>query len=166
MNSSVNSPITARPVEQPTVTTAPERVVSRPAASTSKPATGGVRPATSVLKHTVEAGQTYFSISRLYGVSIEDLLAWNSLTLSDKLSVGQKLTIRDSPLSREADSTATGGKKPGASEDIIYHTVQKGETMFRISKQYEVSIEQIQQWNELSDNGVKEGQRIKIIKQM
>ncbi|WP_266363673.1 LysM peptidoglycan-binding domain-containing protein [Tellurirhabdus rosea] len=166
MNSSVNSPITARPVEQPTVTTAPERVASRPAASTSKPATGGVRPATSVLKHTVEAGQTYFSISRLYGVSIDDLLAWNSLTLSDKLSVGQKLTIRDSPLSREADSTATGGKKPGASEDIIYHTVQKGETMFRISKQYEVSIEQIQQWNELSDNGVKEGQRIKIIKQM
>ena len=118
------------------------------------------------MTHTVQGGQTYYSISKIYGIAIDDLLAWNNLTLEDRLSVGQQLSIRNVPagfpVGQEVRPSAGSGSQP--KEDVIYHTVQKGETMFRISKQYNVSVEQIQQWNALTDVTVKEGQKIKIIK--
>lgn len=146
-----------------------------PASSTPKtePVTTPVKtPATTTPKggrsmtHTVQGGQTYYSISKIYGIAIDDLLAWNNLTLEDRLSVGQQLSIRNVPagfpVGQEVRPSAGSGSQP--KEDVVYHTVQKGETMFRISKQYNVSVEQIQQWNALTDVTVKEGQKIKIIK--
>lgn len=135
----------------------------------NRPATSTARSAGRSMMHTVQVGQTYFSISKIYGVSIDDLLAWNGLTLDTKLSVGQQLSVKNVPAGfpvgqdiKSSGSTSSSQPK----QDVTYHTVQKGETMFRISKQYNVSIEQIQEWNELSDITVKEGQKIKIIKQL
>lgn len=121
------------------------------------------------MKHAVEAGQTYYSISKLYGVVIEDILTANNLTLEDKLAVGQQLTIRNVaqgfPTGREINA-ATPSTVPVSTptQEVLYHIVEKGQTMFRISKLYNVTIEQIQQWNGLTDVAVKEGQKIKIIK--
>ncbi|MDB5243009.1 MAG: peptidoglycan-binding protein, partial [Spirosoma sp.] len=106
--------------------------------------------------HTVEPGQTYYSISRQYGLTVDELLAMNNRTTANVLETGQHLTVR-------AVSTA----KPTVGNTVqgtLYHTVEKGETMFRVSKLYNVSIEQIQEWNNLSDVGVKEGQKLKIVK--
>ena len=121
------------------------------------------------MKHAAEAGQTYYSISKLYGVVIEDILTANNLTLEDKLAVGQQLTIRNVaqgfPTGREINA-ATPSTVPVSTptQEVLYHIVEKGQTMFRISKLYNVTIEQIQQWNGLTDVAVKEGQKIKIIK--
>lgn len=114
--------------------------------------------------HSVEAGQTYYSISKLYGVSIDDVLAANNFTLDNKLAVGQQITIRNVPqgfpVGREINTAAPAT----STQEVVYHTVEKGQTMFRISKLYNVTIEQIQQWNGLTDVAVKEGQKIKIVK--
>ena len=42
------------------------------------------------------------------------------------------------------------------------HTVVKGDTMYNISKRYNISIAQIVEWNNLSDQSVKLGQVLKI----
>jgi len=42
------------------------------------------------------------------------------------------------------------------------HTVVKGDTMYNISKRYTISIAQIVEWNNLSDQSVKLGQVLKI----
>lgn len=141
---------------------APTKAPPRPAASmktvkTESPATG------SVVMHTVEAGQTYYSISKRYGVTVEQLLAMNDLTMNNVLEVGQKLIVKPGtadPSSAGRTTPATGTSSAGAT----YHTVEKGETMFRIAQQYGVSVEQIQEWNNLSDPGVKVGQKLKILK--
>ncbi len=118
------------------------------------------------MTHKVEPGQTYYSISRLYNVSVNDLLAWNRLTQNDKLAVGQSLVIKGDGAVSKSQPASSGSSTVDAkvSEEIVYHTVQKGETMFRISKQYGVSVEQIQTWNQLSGGGVNVGQQLKIIK--
>jgi membrane-bound lytic murein transglycosylase D len=36
--------------------------------------------------------------------------------------------------------------------------------MYRISKEYGVTVQQIQEWNNLTDTNVKEGQKLKIEK--
>jgi membrane-bound lytic murein transglycosylase D len=144
------------PATTPTSTGATTAKTPTPAPATPK--TGGVGRA---VTHTVEAGQTYYSISKLYNVQIDDILAANNLTLDDKLAVGQQLTIRNAG----AGTTAPAAAQPAApKQEVVYHTVEKGQTMFRISKLYNVTIEQIQQWNGLTDVAVKEGQKIKIVK--
>jgi len=148
---SPNRPVsgTYAPSPKTTSSTSASRTPATPAAPT--------RPTsalTSLSRHTVEPGQTYYSISRQYGVTVDELLAWNKLTMNDKLSVGQQLLVK-APAASTPAATAN---------DVQYHTVQRGETMFRISKQYGVSVEQIQEWNQLSEVGVKEGQRLKIMK--
>lgn len=43
-----------------------------------------------------------------------------------------------------------------------YHTVEKGETLYRISKQYGVSVQEIKDWNSLADNTIHVGQKLMI----
>lgn len=181
-NSAPVSNNTPAPTSAPTTTmrpaTTPANTVkepaSRPIPSTPEPKTTYSRPVpptetskpatpSGTATHTVEPGQTYYSISRLYNLTVDQLLALNNLTASDKLAVGQQLTVRaakSGSFSRPASPAVT----PSGSAPVQYHTVLKGETMYRISKQYGVTIEQIQEWNQLSDVTVKEGQRIKIVK--
>ncbi|GAB3905461.1 hypothetical protein GCM10028803_36360 [Larkinella knui] len=160
------APVTAS-VKRPTTETTDEvptreTTSSKPAPVTVAKTTGSSRSTT----HKVEAGQTYYSISRLYHVSVDDLLQWNKLTQNDKLAVGQSLVIKGEgdAVRSQPVSAASPTADPLVTEEIVYHTVQKGETMFRISKQYGVTVEQIQTWNQLSGGGVNVGQQLKIIK--
>lgn len=43
-----------------------------------------------------------------------------------------------------------------------YHTVVKGDTMYNICKRYTISIPQLMEWNQLSEQNVKLGQVLKI----
>ena len=181
---------TTRPATAPTTTTRPTAtpvstapvVTTRPATTptSSYPApaaTTTTRPAAApaatsargrTLTHTVEAGQTYYSISKRYGVTVDELLAANGFTLNDKLSVGQPVTVKNIPagfpVGESIAPAATPGRTAtGSAPKVVYHTVEKGQTMFRVSKIYNVTIEQIQEWNGMTGTAVNEGQRIKII---
>ena len=152
-----------RPVTHTPVVKTPEVRPEAPAKAVAvSPVTKPEATNRSATTHTVEAGQTYYSISKQYGLSVDELLALNKLTPNDVLEVGQKLTVKLTPGSRLVQPTQSA--KPAAEPTPTYHTVVKGETMYRISQQYGVSIEQIQAWNNLKDVGVTIGQRIKIIK--
>ncbi|RIV18159.1 LysM peptidoglycan-binding domain-containing protein [Fibrisoma montanum] len=163
----LNSPKTeTRPAEPAPKTTTPVKPEPRPVSPSVTPTerptvTPSTSTASSSGKHTVEAGQTYYSISKLYGLTVEELLSLNNLTVDDRLAVGQQLTVKLTPGGRIVQPSPSALQPKQA---VIYHTVEKGETMFRISKQYNVTIEQIQEWNSLTDVGVKEGQKIKIMK--
>lgn len=139
--------------------------VSPTASATTRPTTAG-STSRSAASHTVEPGQTYYSISKQYGLTVDELLSMNNLTRDNVLEVGQQLIVKATPGSRvvqpstAAKTSATESTQP----TVTYHTVAKGETMFRISKNYGVTIEQIQSWNNLSDVTVREGQKIKILK--
>ncbi len=166
-----------RPKTTPPVSTAPP--VTRPTTpaltpTASAPVTRPAVAASRTMTHTVEAGQTYYSISKMYGVPIEEIIAANSLTPETKLAVGQQLTIHNIPAGfpvgqaispSSAVVAPTPATRPTVATQPVYqtHTVAKGETMYRISKQYNVSIEQIKEWNQLQDVTVKEGQKLKIL---
>jgi len=60
-----------------------------PASSSPSPSPS---PSSSPLWHRVENGETLYSIARRYGVTVENLLAWNNKT-SPTLFVGEKLRI-------------------------------------------------------------------------
>ncbi|OLN24072.1 hypothetical protein BTO30_01235 [Domibacillus antri] len=42
------------------------------------------------------------------------------------------------------------------------HTVKKGETLYKISRQYDTTVNQVKKWNNLSSNLIKVGQKLKV----
>jgi LysM repeat protein len=48
--------------------------------------------------------------------------------------------------------------------DARYHTVEKGDTLFNISKRYNLTVEDLQQINSLTDAGIKIGQKLQVVK--
>ena len=87
-----------------------------------------------IFHHTVERGQTVYAISAMYNVDIEDIYRLNP-TSRDYIKVGEILKI---PQKHVSDHPATG------TEDLhTYHTIRAGETLYGISKQYNVNAEDI-----------------------
>jgi LysM repeat protein len=115
----------------------------------------------SVAIHKVQPKETLFSIARLYNISVDDLKAWNYLT-DNAISVGQDLRIKKSGsalISTKQNETKQSEIKTSAKGT---HTVAAGETLFSISRQYNVTVDQIKAWNNISDSGVKVGQVLTV----
>ena len=119
-------------------------------------------PAPNTSEHTVDAGQTLYSVARQYNVSVNDLAGWNTISMDEKVKIGQVLIIK-SPV-KAALPTKVKETKPALSNSTIFHVVQKAETLYSLSKRYGVTTKQIQGWNNMSDNNVKLGQKLAIKK--
>lgn len=108
--------------------------------------------------HKVAEKETLFSISRLYGISIDELRSWNNLTASS-LSIGQELIIKKTdtppPVSPQPASV-----QPKPQSGV--HEVRPGETMFSISRQYQVSVDDLRRWNNLNGNDLSIGQMLVV----
>lgn len=120
--------------------------------------------------YTVEPGDNLGYISMLFGMSISKIQELNNLGKSVDIRVGQKLYVIGDKKDVKADSKAaakTDAKKPEQkkpAESIRQHTVKKGESLWDISRQYQVTIEEIVKWNELPDTKIREGMTLKIKK--
>jgi len=106
--------------------------------------------------HTVEKGQTLYSIAIAYNRPINVIVQENNI-INNAINTGQVLRI---PL--EYEVTEVSDTKNVVKTENIYHDVQKGETLFGISKKYNVSIAELEKLNPELKNGLKAGQRIII----
>ncbi|GGW95592.1 amino acid ABC transporter substrate-binding protein [Salegentibacter mishustinae] len=105
--------------------------------------------------HTVEAGETVYSIAKAYNISEEAIYKYNP-DAKGNLEVSSKLVI---PLSQQKKETST------ETEDIqfITHTVKRKETLYRLSKDYNVEIDEIKRFNKhLYSEELKRGEEILI----
>lgn len=95
--------------------------------------------------YTVKSGDSLWSISRKFGVTVNDLKKVNNLS-SNLLSVGQNLIIP--------------GKKNNTSSNE--YVVKKGDTLYGIANKYNVSVDNLKSYNNLSTDSLSIGQKIKI----
>ena len=118
------------------------------------------KPAENVRTHTVKAGQTLFGIARQYGVTVESLKKWNELkdaTIAKGLELKVKPGADEPSQSRESEKPADKVASLPA-----YHTVKQGETLYGIAREYEISIDQLKQRNELKSANLQPGQKLRI----
>ncbi len=99
--------------------------------------------------HIVKSGETMFGIAKLYNLTVDNLKKYNSLT-DNALTIGQKLKI------------SQGQKVVSAPSQSKTHSVKSGETLYAISKLYNVSIDEIKKLNNLTSDGLTIGQIIVI----
>jgi len=105
--------------------------------------------------HIVIRGETLFSIARLYRLSVDSLISWNQLE-GKPLMVDRKLYLqRVSGVSQVKSSS-------NLPQYDAYHFVQPGETLYSISRKYNITVEQVKSWNRLESNQIEVGQRLQV----
>lgn len=112
-----------------------------------------------IITHIVQPKESFFAISQKYGIELDDIIDWNGLNVMDGLQINQelRLVVPKAYFSKQPDITNTSSKRE------VYHEVQKGETLWGISRKYNVTIEDILKWNNKTDNNLDLGERLKIL---
>ena len=96
-------------------------------------ASQNVAVAPEVVKHIVKKSETLYGIAKLYDVSVDDLVAANPSSNSG-VGEGDVLII---------PQAGTHAGDAG----IVYHTIQPGESMYSVSKQFNTTIETLLELN-------------------
>jgi len=105
--------------------------------------------------HVVAPGETLFSISRQYNLSVEELKSLNNLT-ANAISVGQQLNVKSGVTSITVNPLVQ------KTTVIGYHQVAPKETLFSISRDYAVTVQQLKEWNNLTGSNLDIGQMIRV----
>jgi len=102
--------------------------------------------------HQVDPKETLYSISRKYGVAVA-LIREENPTVDAGLAIGQIVKVPYTPRTKPKIDNAT-----------ITHKVSAKETLYSISKLYDVSVDDLKVWNNLKDNSLSVGQDLIIRK--
>ncbi len=127
--------------------------------------------------YTVEKGDTLYSISRKYGVSVAEICKVNKLKNDNIIFAGQKLDIPESSENKITSPSKTETSKLKTEDEVqkkdqdkstdkrsydIY-TVQKGDTFYNIAKVNDISIAKLKELNKIDDESkLRIGQKLKI----
>ena len=112
-----------------------------------------------IITYTVVKGDTLWSISQRYDVNMSTIISTNNLKEISRLSIGQKLKL---PITNMDIAKAEGYSQDSAAEEIIYY-VKKGESLWSISREYNVKLEAIIAANSITDaSKISTGQQLRI----
>ena len=109
------------------------------------------------INHTLHQGESLSALAKQYNTNVGDIMRVNGMHADTKLVYGSVIKI---PSVNKTNTTQTA--KPVAvttnpALNTITHKVVKGETLFSISKQYNVSVNDLKTWNHLADNSAQLG---------
>ena len=95
--------------------------------------------------HTVQPGQTLYSIAQRYGVTVPEITAANPSLNPNVIHAGNQLVI---PLPGQP---APAAQPPASATREVRHTVAAGEFLSEISVRYDVSLAEIIRRNSITD---------------
>ncbi len=142
------------PAPEPASHTLPVSEPSAPSASAENPPASTPPADRKEIAHTVQRQETLTAIAKLYGVEIQDLVAWNNLS-NARIDAGQVLKV------------FPGGKadiapKPAEPANNTYR-VRRGDTLTKIATRHGISLKTLLEMNGLTDpNEIVIGQRLKV----
>ena len=118
------------------------------------------------ITYKVEKGDTLYSISRKYQITVAELRTANNLSENDVIKVGQKLIIPDADIGTAAalSSTKTAGSSaPASTAKTVEYVVAKGDTLYGIARKNGMTVADLMAINNLDSSAViKVGQKLKV----
>ena len=113
--------------------------------------TGGRRQRQIVYR--VRAGETLASIARRNGMQVSTLARLNKLRLNDSLVKGQRLIVKVRTRHFRDEGVVSGRR--------VLYTVRRGDTVFSISRQFQVSLAHLKTWNGINQrHQIRAGKRL------
>ncbi len=127
----------------------------------------------SALQHDVKQGETLYGLAKTYGTTVDELIALNPGS-ENGIKIGQKLMIPSSRTNEQASVNANkqvhdafSQNAPLAAQagsDATFLTINDGEDIYSIAKQYNSSIESILTINPgLNPDEYVTGTKIKVV---
>lgn len=127
-------------------------------------------------RHVIKRGDTLSRIASSHGVPVDAVLAMNDIHSVKALKPGMELVIPDRASASVGTRSIASSKpviKASASMEeslsefggkVLTYVVQKGDTLYGISRRYAVRIDQIRQWNSIEKRAknLRPGSRIKL----
>jgi len=102
------------------------------------------------LSYSVKAGDTWWNIAKAYTVDVFELTQWNNKTPSDVLHSGQRLVIWQP-------------KQAPSNLKAINYTIRNGDSLWTISRKFNVTVDKVKEWNGLSDRTLLQpGQKLTL----
>ncbi|WP_295405120.1 LysM peptidoglycan-binding domain-containing protein [uncultured Thiocystis sp.] len=95
--------------------------------------------------HQVKNGETLTSIALRHGIARDNLADWNGLSPREPLLPGQTLRIP-----KQED------------QNLVTHWVRKGDSIETIARRYGVTVTELRRWNRITDNRLKQGEKLRI----
>lgn len=119
--------------------------------------------------HKVAAGESMHDISQIYGIKLKHLYKRNRMKKGEEPATEEVLWLQRKRVAPPLLKTDVKAKEPEVKEhkpDIQdtqkYHVVIEGETLYAISRQYNISVEDIKKWNNLPGDNIRVGDKLII----
>ena len=100
-------------------------------------------------EYLIKKGDTISKIAIKFNISIEEIYKLNNLHDS-KIIAGKKLLIY-----LNSQNILKDGK-------YFTHIVKRGESLYKISKEYEIKVKDLKEWNNLSNSKIIVGQKLRV----
>jgi membrane-bound lytic murein transglycosylase D len=105
------------------------------------------------ITYEVSTGDSLWLIARRHQVKVNQIIRWNRLDRGAAIRPGQKLVLH----------TRNRSVPAGKQIRTIRYTVRSGDSLYRISRKYNVAIRDLRRWNGLSEGKyLQPGQRLKL----
>ena len=116
--------------------------------------------------YRVKSGDYLGRIASRYRCTVPELKRWNGLKSND-IRVGQRLIIykRGGGPSSSSSSASTSSSSASGSQSSAptgTYTVKSGDTLSGIATRHGVTVAQLKQWNNLTSNNIRIGQKLKL----
>ena len=119
--------------------------------------------------HTVKRGETLATIARRYGMTTRQLRDANDMTTTrvarnQTLMIPQRPTagLPTSPAARTTTASAAVRPVAGATPTPQTYRVRQGDTLHRIARQFDTTVDHLKQLNRLSSDQIKIGDRLTV----
>ncbi|MDW3192862.1 MAG: LysM peptidoglycan-binding domain-containing protein [Cytophagales bacterium] len=108
--------------------------------------------------HKVVAGESFYGIARQYGLKVDELLELNNLEADAVLSIGQELKVEgNASKAEEKIETPVSDKRK-----TTIHEVKAGDTLYKIAREYNMTLDELKQLNDKQDNSLSLGEKLKV----
>ncbi len=107
-------------------------------------------PGGDYINYTVKSGDSLYQIASKYNTTVDTLKSLNSLSTT-LLSVGQIIKIPIVPIQEQVPAT-----------DYIEYKVQSGDSLYQIAAKYDLSVDEIKKYNNITSNSLSISQIIRV----
>lgn len=149
-------------------------IVSKPATSTPAPSpkpevkptpTPTPAPTTTAKTYVVQSGDYLYKIAEAYGITVDDLIAWNSLTSNyiysgDRLIVSKPVTTTPTPMPKPETKPETKPTPSPTPTTTKTYVVQSGDYLYKIAEANGITVDDLKKWNNLTSNYIYSGDRL------